>query len=67
MGRLLGLVVVLMLLVAHRIYMALGGQHPLTSLSVRDIIPLSAMAIGAQVVNISLMALFFRFDRNGRR
>lgn len=53
---------VLMLLVAHRIYAALGGQHPLTSLSARDIIPLSALALGAQMVNIFLMALFFRFD-----
>jgi diguanylate cyclase (GGDEF)-like protein len=53
---------VLMMLVAHRIYVALGGQHPLVDLSVRDVVPLAGMALAAQIVNIGLMALFFRFD-----
>ena len=53
---------ILMLLVAHRIYVQLGGVHPLAALTLQDIVPLSAMAIGAQLVNIGLMSLFFRFD-----
>jgi diguanylate cyclase (GGDEF)-like protein len=53
---------VLMVLVAHRVYIELGGAHPLAALDMRDVVPLAAMAISAQVVNIGLMALFFRFD-----
>jgi diguanylate cyclase (GGDEF)-like protein len=53
---------VLMLLVAHRIYVELNGQQPLTTLTLHAIVPLTAMALGAQVVNIAFMSLFFRFD-----
>jgi diguanylate cyclase (GGDEF)-like protein len=52
----------LMMLVAGRIYLELGGQHPLTALHISDGVPLGAMAVGAQIVNIGLMGLFFRFD-----
>jgi len=53
---------VLMLLVAGRVYLAAGGHWPLNGLAVRDIGPLVAMAIAAQIVNITMMTLFFRFD-----
>lgn len=52
----------LMLLVCGYVYGALGGRHPLDGLTRADAIPLLAMAFTAQVVNIGLMALFFRFD-----
>lgn len=52
----------LMLLLAGKAYIALGGQHPLIDPSLDDIAPLIAMALVAQVVNIVLMALFFRLD-----
>ena len=51
-----------MLLLAGQVYLAAGGRHPLTGLLVADIVPLIAMALTAQAVNICLMALFFRFD-----
>jgi diguanylate cyclase (GGDEF)-like protein len=58
----------LMLLAAGQVYLALGGRHPLTGLLAADIVPLIAMAITAQVVNIGLMMLFFHFDgRDVRR
>jgi diguanylate cyclase (GGDEF)-like protein len=58
----------LMLLSAAYVYDACGGRHPLDDLARRDLIPLTAMALTAQVVNIGLMALFFRFDgRDVRR
>lgn len=58
----------LMLLVAHRIYLELGGQHPLRALGWSDVVPLAAMALGAQLVNIGLMMSFFHFDgRDVRR
>jgi diguanylate cyclase (GGDEF)-like protein len=52
----------LMLLLAGEIYLACGGRHPLQGLLFTDILPLLAMALTAQVVNIVLMMLFFRFD-----
>jgi diguanylate cyclase (GGDEF)-like protein len=52
----------LMLLICGYVYEALGGRLPLTELARVDLVPLTAMAITAQVVNIGLMALFFRFD-----
>jgi diguanylate cyclase (GGDEF)-like protein len=58
----------LMLLIAGYVYLEVGGQHPLTSFSTRTVAALGAMAIVAQIVNISLMALFFKFDgRDVRR
>jgi diguanylate cyclase (GGDEF)-like protein len=59
---------VLMLLLAGQVYLATGGRHPLTALASGDILPLLAMALAAQAVNIFLMMLFFRFDgRDVRR
>jgi diguanylate cyclase (GGDEF)-like protein len=52
----------LMLLLAGQVYVACGGRHPLTGLVAADILPLVAMALTAQAVNIVLMMLFFRFD-----
>lgn len=52
----------LMLLVAGQVYQTLGGRHPLDHLALTDLLPLISMALSAQVVNIALMALFFRFD-----
>jgi diguanylate cyclase (GGDEF)-like protein len=58
----------LMLLVAGHAYVAAGGRHPLISLSLADVVPLLAMALAAQLVNVILMILFFRFDgRDVRR
>ncbi|HEU4531494.1 MAG TPA: sensor domain-containing diguanylate cyclase [Steroidobacteraceae bacterium] len=59
---------ILMLLAAAWAYEAAGGEHPLTSLSGADVVPLVAMALVAQAVNVLLMALFWRFDgRDVRR
>jgi diguanylate cyclase (GGDEF)-like protein len=52
----------LMLLLAGQAYVACGGRHPLAGLVAPDILPLVVMALTAQVVNIVLMMLFFRFD-----
>ncbi len=57
-----GSMTALMLLLAGQAYLACGGRHPLTGLVVPDILPLVVMALTAQVVNIVLMMLFFRFD-----
>ncbi len=58
----------LMLLLAGQVYLALGGRHPLDGLAVDDILPLTAMALTAQVVNVALLALFFHLDgRDVRR
>jgi diguanylate cyclase (GGDEF)-like protein len=58
----------LMLLLAGHVYLLCGGRHPLTGLVVADILPLVAMALTAQAVNVGLMMLFFRFDgRDVRR
>jgi len=58
----------LMLMLAGSAYLACGGRHPLTGLVAADVLPLVAMALTAQAVNIVLMMLFFRFDgRDFRR
>jgi len=58
----------LMLLAAGYAYQAVGGRHPLDSITAGDVVPLVVMALVAQVVNIVLMALFFYFDgRDVRR
>jgi diguanylate cyclase (GGDEF)-like protein len=58
----------LMLLFAGQVYLGFGGRHPLGSLVASDVLPLAAMALTAQAVNIVLMMLFFRFDgRDVRR
>jgi diguanylate cyclase (GGDEF)-like protein len=58
----------MMLLVAGHAYLAAGGQHPLRSLGIDDVWPLTIMALTAQAVNIALMMLFFRLDgRDVRR
>jgi len=58
----------LMLMLAGQAYLACGGRHPLTGLLTTDVMPLIAMALTAQAVNICLMMLFFHFDgRDVRR
>jgi diguanylate cyclase (GGDEF)-like protein len=52
----------LMLLIAGWVYLICAGRHPLTGLSFADVPPLMALALTAQVVNVGLMILFFRFD-----
>jgi diguanylate cyclase (GGDEF)-like protein len=52
----------LMMLLAAHAYLAVGGRHPLTGLHLSDVIPLIVMALTAQVVNVCLMVLFYRFD-----
>ncbi|MBC7984047.1 MAG: GAF domain-containing protein, partial [Candidatus Obscuribacterales bacterium] len=52
----------LMLILAGRVYLAAGGRLPLDSFAASDIGPLLLMAVVAQVVNIALMTLFFKFD-----
>lgn len=52
----------LMLLIAGEVYLAMGGEHPLTGFTDRTVAALVVMAVVAQVVNISLMALFFKLD-----
>ena len=63
-----GSMTALMLLVAGHLYLALGGDHPLTTLSWRTVLALVAMAFAAQFVNIASMAVFFKLDgRDVRR
>jgi diguanylate cyclase (GGDEF)-like protein len=58
----------LMLLLAGEVYLAAGGQHPLQRLEPADVWPLFLMAVTAQAVNVSLLALYFRLDgRDVRR
>jgi diguanylate cyclase (GGDEF)-like protein len=58
----------LMILLAGQMYLLCGGRHPLTGLFATDVLPLIAMALTAQAVNVGLMMLFFRFDgRDVRR
>ncbi|HEU4781153.1 MAG TPA: sensor domain-containing diguanylate cyclase [Steroidobacteraceae bacterium] len=58
----------LMLMLAGYVYLAAGGRHPLTGLVATDFVPLIAMALTAQILNVGLMMLFFRFDgRDVRR
>lgn len=62
-----GSMTALMLMLAGRVYVACGGRHPLTGLLATDVLPLVAMALTAQAVNVGLMILFFRFDRRDVR
>ena len=58
----------LMLLLAAKVYLAMGGRHPLDRLTAADVMPLVAMALTAQAVNVLLLALFFHLDgRDVRR
>ncbi|MEZ5459947.1 MAG: hypothetical protein R3E65_11780 [Steroidobacteraceae bacterium] len=58
----------LMLLAAGSVYAWAGGSHPLAALTTEAILPLILLALTAQVVNVGLLALYFRFDgRDVRR
>jgi diguanylate cyclase (GGDEF)-like protein len=58
----------LMLLLAGEAYLAGGGRHPLGVPTLEDLGPLLAMAATAQVVNVVLLAVYFRLDgRDVRR
>ncbi len=57
----------LMLLLAGNTYLALGGEHPLTSPGIGDLVPLVAMALVAQAVNVALLAMYFWLDRRNVR
>ncbi len=57
----------LMLLTAGYVYLAAGGRHPLDALAASDVLPIVAMALTAQALNILFMALFYRFDRRDVR
>ena len=57
-----GSMTALMLMLAGHAYLACGGRHPLTGLVATDLVPLVAMSLTAQIVNVGLMMLFFRFD-----
>ena len=52
----------LMLLLAGEAYLAAGGRHPLGVPTLEDIGPLAAMTVTAQVVNVALLAAYFRLD-----
>jgi diguanylate cyclase (GGDEF)-like protein len=57
-----------MLLIGAEAYFAAGGSHPLGSVKLSDIWPLTAMALAVQAVNIAFMGLFYLFDgRDARR
>lgn len=62
-----GSMTTLMLIIAGNIYLASGGRHPLDGLLADDVLPLIAMALSAQTVNVGLMILFFGFDRRDVR
>jgi diguanylate cyclase (GGDEF)-like protein len=58
----------IMLLAAGYAYAAAGGTHPLDDLGADDVLPLAVLAITAQAVNITLMAVFIGLDgRDVRR
>jgi diguanylate cyclase (GGDEF)-like protein len=58
----------LMLLAAGEVYVATGGRHPLSSLALTDVLPLIAMALVAQIINVLSMTLYYWFDgRDVRR
>lgn len=57
----------LMLLLAGHVYLSMGGRHPLDGLAPGDAMPLIAMALTAQSVNVVVMALFYLFDRRDVR
>lgn len=52
----------LMLLAAGAAYLALGGRHPIAVPEAADFLPLAAMALAAQAVNVALLATYFRLD-----
>lgn len=52
----------LMLLLAGEAYLAAGGRHPLGVPTLGDVGPLVAMALTAQVVNVALLATYFKLD-----
>lgn len=52
----------LMLLAAGSVYLAVGGRHPIGVPGLVDIVPLAAMALVAQAVNVALLATYFRLD-----
>ncbi|HZO00385.1 MAG TPA: hypothetical protein VFB93_04230, partial [Burkholderiales bacterium] len=52
----------LTLLLAGEAYLAAGGRHPLGVPTLEDIGPLAAMTVTAQVVNVALLAAYFRLD-----
>lgn len=52
----------LMLLAGGYVYQALGGGHPLDTLSLADLGPLTAMALSIQAVNLGLMYVYYRLD-----
>lgn len=52
----------LMLLAAGSVYLAVGGRHPIGVPGLADIVPLAAMALTAQAVNVALLATYFRLD-----
>lgn len=57
-----------MLLGAGQAYLAFGGRHPLNGLAFTDALPLVAMAITAQLINVALMTFYYWFDgRDVRR
>jgi diguanylate cyclase (GGDEF)-like protein len=62
-----GSMTTLMMLIAGNIYLACDGRHPLDGLVASDVLPLIAMALSAQTVNVGLMILFFGFDRRDVR
>jgi diguanylate cyclase (GGDEF)-like protein len=57
----------LMILTGGYAYAAAGGRHPLDGFAAGDLLPLAAMALAMQAVNVTLMALFYRFDRRDVR
>lgn len=57
----------LMILAASAAYQALGGRHPLGPPTLADLVPLFAMAIVAQAVNVVLLATWFRLDNRDVR
>jgi len=52
----------LMLLAAGAVYLAVGGRHPIGVPGPDDIVPLAAMALTAQAVNVALLATYFWLD-----
>ncbi len=51
-----------MLMCGGYVFFAAGGHHPLEQVTPGDLAPLLAMAFTIQVINISLMTLFFKLD-----
>lgn len=57
----------LMILLAGAAYLALGGRHPLGVPTSADLMPIVAMALIAQAVNVLLLATWFRLDNRDVR